>query len=129
MRTILLAIAPLALIGAVEPETTSSGEIAFDNPAYSSPPRPWTATPDPDADGDSGRKCADIIREAREDAGLPQMERRAAAAEIAEMIWAVDHRRDGCGVLVMRGQPQDIRPVPQPTEDTGLMPVVGNSPR
>ena len=40
-----------------------------------------------------------------------------------ELIYAVDHRRDGCGVLVMHGNPADIRPVPEVSDEVGIIPA------
>lgn len=124
MRTIVLAIASMALTGATEPEAIATDATSFDNPAFAAPPRPWTSVPE--LDPDTSRLCADVIREARDNAGLPQLDRRTASPENPELVWAVDHRRDGCGVLVMRGNPDDIRPVPKPSENVTIMPASGD---
>ena len=121
MRPIACISAALALAGATEQETGMVAAPFFDNPAYVAPTGPWKIVPT--TDFDEAKKCADTIREARDSAGLPALDRRTAAPEKPELIWAVDHRRDGCGVLVMRGYPHDIRPIPQPADDVTIIPA------
>ncbi|MEL6488209.1 MAG: hypothetical protein AAFQ13_13840 [Pseudomonadota bacterium] len=42
-------------------------------------------------------------------------------------IYAVDRREDGCGMMVMMGNPDDVRPVPSlDADDHRLMPAEGN---
>jgi hypothetical protein len=52
--------------------------------------------------------CRDTIHQVREARGLP----REAPTGPAQMIAAVDHRIDGCSVMVMYGNTSDVRPVP-----------------
>ncbi|WP_435417622.1 hypothetical protein WAB17_12230 [Parerythrobacter aurantius] len=113
--------AALALAGATDLENGTVVAPSFDNPAYVTPNGPWKEVPA--TDFDEAKKCADTIREARDSAGLPALDRRTAAPDKPELIWAVDHRRDGCGVLVMRGDPQDIRPIPEPADDATIIPA------
>ena len=65
----------------------------------------------PDAD-----ECTDRITEAREDAGLPLLRREPASPDKPLAIYAVDRRQDGCSAMVMMGNPDDIRPLPLPSE-------------
>lgn len=52
------------------------------------------------------------------------MQREAATPDEPLFFAAVDHRIDGCGVLVMRNDTNDIRPVPTiPTDRPLLMPA------
>jgi hypothetical protein len=39
------------------------------------------------------------------------------------MIWAVDRRENGCAVLVAKGDPDDIRPIPKVEPYYGLRPA------
>lgn len=52
--------------------------------------------------------CRDTIHQVREARGLPRLE----DAPPAQMIAAVDHRINGCSVLVMHGNTSDVRPLP-----------------
>ena len=85
------------------------------------------AAADPgDASAPDAVQCADRISLVRAERGLPPLaerndaasgmlfDRRPAKPEEGLLFSAVDHRLDGCGVLVMHNNPRDIRPVPQP---------------
>ncbi|WP_155805987.1 hypothetical protein [Erythrobacter litoralis] len=130
MKKLAIAAASIALIGANDEQASLAGmasgsqtvqpSVSLDNPAYSSPPEPWVSLPDASP---SPAFCADRIREARDSAGLPPLRRRTADPDRPELIWAVDHRRDGCGVLVAKGDPQDIRPVPEAVGTPRMMPA------
>jgi len=61
---------------------------------------------------DGAMPCTDRIHEVREERGLPRLERGPAAPDEPLMIAAVDHRIDGCSVLVMRHDTRDVRPLP-----------------
>jgi len=37
------------------------------------------------------------------------------------MIWAIDRREDGCSVMVVKGDPEDIRPTPDLPENAPLL--------
>ena len=52
--------------------------------------------------------CRDTIHQVREARGLS----REAPAGPPQLIAAVDHRIDGCSVMVMYGNTSDVRPVP-----------------
>lgn len=78
-------------------------------------------------DDAEAQRCTDRIEQVRAERGLPPLakqtgaagpsdlfDRRPAAPDEGMLYTAVDHRIDGCGVLVMRGNPADVRPVPQP---------------
>jgi hypothetical protein len=79
---------------------------------------PASVTPEPQARlGDlrgapAGAVCRDRIDLVREERGLPKLERGTATGEEALLIAAVDHRIDGCSVMVMRNDTSDIRPLP-----------------
>jgi hypothetical protein len=63
--------------------------------------------------GAPGRKvCTDRIQQVRAEHGLPKLDRDNASTEVPLMILAVDKRIDGCSVMVMAYDANDIRPVP-----------------
>jgi hypothetical protein len=64
--------------------------------------------------------CRDRIIEAREERGLPELQRDTATPDEPLLIAAVDKRIDGCSVLVMRNNTSDIRPLPE-IEDKGRL--------
>ena len=124
MHRVAILMASVALVGATDAETASEQAAPFDNPAFEAPEDAWKALPE--LRGQGVEFCADRIREARDTAGLPQLDRRTASPDKPELIYAVDHRRDGCGVLVMHGNPADIRPVPELSDEVGIIPAEAN---
>ena len=56
--------------------------------------------------------CRDRIHQVREERHLPQLQRDTATSNEPLLIAAVDHRIDGCSVMVMYGNTSDVRPVP-----------------
>ncbi|MEL7519841.1 MAG: hypothetical protein AAFN48_12910 [Pseudomonadota bacterium] len=55
---------------------------------------------------------------------LQRFERKPATPQKPQAIYAVDRREDGCGVMVMMGNPSDVRPVPSiDADDHRLMPA------
>ena len=105
MRTILVPLFGLALLGA-------GGETGA--PDVKSAPEPGTtAASDPILDPGS-EECRDRIRRARQATGqLPLFQREPASPENPLAIYAVDRTQDGCSVVVMMGDPDDIRPMPE----------------
>lgn len=70
----------------------------------------------------SEQQCRDRITVAREAAGKPPLlEREPASPEKPYHIYAVDKRVDGCAVMVMHGDVNDIRPLPAPPESPILL--------
>ena len=68
-------------------------------------------------------ECEQTITQVRETNGQPSLRREGAAPEDAEMIAAVDHRIDGCSVMVMHNDTSDVRPVPEPDDRVELIPA------
>lgn len=77
--------------------------------------------------------CRDRIHDAREASGQPPLpelapqapealpstpllDRQPASPDRPQAIYAVDRRQDGCSVMVMMGDPDDIRPLPLPAD-------------
>ena len=78
---------------------------------------PQQALPAPDArqPGESGVvPCRDSIHMVRAERGLPRLQRETASPDEPLMIAAVDHRIDGCAVMVMYHDTADVRPLPSP---------------
>lgn len=110
---------------------------ALDNPAYSDPARKWTSIDD--ATGApviseetrelleklrNQRKCSDTISKARAEAGLPMTQREPASPDKPYLVYAVDRREDGCSVMVMKGDTDDIRQLPKPIDGpAGIIPA------
>ena len=126
MRRLAILAAFVGLVGATDAESEIEQATPFDNPAYQAPEVTWKELPELTSQG--FQFCADRIREARDTAGLPQLDRRTASPDKPELIYAVDHRRDGCGVLVMHGNTEDSRPVPEESEEAGIIPADSDQP-
>ena len=65
--------------------------------------------------------CRDTIRQVRESAGLPALDKGNAHPGQALLIAAVDKRIDNCRVLVMARDSRDIRPEPAPADGRALL--------
>jgi hypothetical protein len=114
----LAASAPLIVAagqgtGGDASDTASAPPAALDMPSYEDPAAQWRDLEDVRP---SPEECRDRIRQARAAAGQPRIERDTADPEEPLMIWAVDRREHGCSVLVVKGEPEDIRPIPEPPE-------------
>lgn len=88
----------------------ASPPAGLDQPAYEAPARPWSSVEQAERE----RRCRDRIEQARAEAGKPKLEREPAKPDEPLLIYAVDHRVDGCGVLVPVADPSDIRQSPEP---------------
>ncbi len=62
--------------------------------------------------------CRDRIETVRAERGLPRLRRENAGDGEAKalLFHAIDRDIAGCDVLVMVGDPQDVRPLPEPVE-------------
>lgn len=109
MRTAALPLSALLLASAAPPpDTAPSPETML--PGYSDQAHPWRAI----ADG-AQSACRDRIEQVREEAGQPRLDRQTADASRPLMIAAVDKRIDDCAVMQMKGDVNDLRPLPQPS--------------
>ena len=99
----LLALSPL-LVSATPPA------VMLDQPAYEAPAKPWSSV----EEAERQRRCRDRIEQVRAEAGKPNLEREAASPDEPLLMYAVDHRVDGCGVLVPVADRADIRQSPEP---------------
>lgn len=134
MRLILITPLALCLIGAGEPPYS-----ALDNPAYTTPSEAWKTMRDatgrdpdwrPEIDESELQKCRDTITQAREATGQPPLlQREPASPDKPQAIYAVDRRQDGCSVMVMMGDREDIRPLPLPADGAvRVLPVEDEQP-
>ncbi|MEZ5682474.1 MAG: hypothetical protein R3E14_14385 [Erythrobacter sp.] len=113
MRTIVLGFMALGLVSASPPELRSLKTVA----------ELEGAVPDKLVSADEAI-CRDKIHQVRAAANLPRLDRGTAARrEEGYLIAAVDTRIDGCSVMVMRNDTSDIRPLPKPGGNVGLVPA------
>ena len=77
-------------------------------PATAPGPQSSVATPE-------RTTCVDKLSQVRDAAGQPRLDRSPALPGEGYLIAAVDKRIDGCAVLQMHRNIDDLRPVPQPT--------------
>lgn len=89
---------------------TFATSAAAEEPSPTTPAAPTTIpmAPAQSTTGEWRASCRDTIHQVREARGLP----REAPAAPPQLIAAVDHRIDGCSVMVMYGNTSDVRPVP-----------------
>jgi hypothetical protein len=114
MQPFALPLAALALLGAADtPPAPPAGPQAALREA-------GPVTP-------SDAECRDRITHAREAAGKPPLlEREPASPDRPYLIYAVDRRQDGCAVMVMKGDPADIRPLPVRPDGAARIIPLGN---
>lgn len=135
MQTPIASTAALVLLATVapalaedgrdaSPEAQTSEAAASDRPlsampSYRTPAVPWNSYEDAQAED---TVCQDRIFRAREESGQPPLGDSPTEADPL-MIWAVDRREDGCAVLVAKGDPDDIRPIPKVEDGYILRPA------
>ncbi len=118
MHKMLVPVLGFSLIAASDAPRTAElpspiGGIAAQS-ASMPVPGPEAANDDLDTEDEN---CSDRIRNARAAANLPPLiQREPASPDQPFAIYAVDRRQDGCSVMVMMGNPDDIRPLPLPGE-------------
>lgn len=122
MRVIAVSVLPFILVAASEPAPVALPVPALDNPTYTTPPERWETIEEAvarvgDEEAPSPAECSDRISQARDETGQPPLlEREPASPEKPHAIYAVDRKQDGCSVMVMMGNREDIRPLPGPME-------------
>lgn len=118
MRLAILVAAPLIMgFGPAQQapaQSDAAHPLAFDMPGYSRPAPPATGDLD---DFVRRATCRDTIEHAREANGQPPLERLDDAAPQVMLFKAVDQEIDGCDVLVMAEDTDDIRPVPRASQN------------
>lgn len=132
MQTPIASTAAMLLMAAVAPalaqegaEAKPSSAATFDAsmaamPSYGQPAVAWRTYDDARSEETI---CRDRIYRAREESGQPPLDREPATGDEPLAIWAVDRREDGCSVLVAKGDPDDIRPIPKIEDGPMLRPA------
>lgn len=70
------------------------------------------------------KNCRGRIEQVREERGLPKLQQDTASPDEPLLIAAVEKLVDGCSVMVMYHDTNDIRPLPEFQEGSGqLMPA------
>ena len=134
MRVIILSVAAFALSGATDgvdradhnADTAQVIALPLDNPSYvRNPEQARLIERAQNEAAPSDTECRDRIARAREAAGKPPLlDREPASPDRPHHIYAVDRRQDGCAVMVIKGNPDDIRPLPTaPDEQAVVTPV------
>ena len=143
MRIFVLPVSAIALVGANEPPANQLDNPAYSTPperwetlddAVEDAREAGFVVPDGVRLGDpEDYECRDRIHDAREASGQPPLpelapqgpealpgtpllDRQPASPDRPQAIYAVDRRQDGCSVMVMMGDPDDIRPLPLPAD-------------
>jgi hypothetical protein len=130
MRLIFLPIVACATIAATpEAPRQADTHVATDEiPAAYLPCRGTVPVFNPEAcertvDPIQPADCGDRIQQVRDASGQPKLDREPAKPDEPLLIAAVDHRIDGCPVMVMRNDVSDVRPLPAPSETVGVIPA------
>jgi len=113
MRVVLPLVALILTTAATPYSQNGAPQPLLNNPAVEAPDRPSLSVrllEGPPGPGEA--VCRDRIHEVREERGLPSLDSESAPPDEDLLIAAVDHRIDGCSVLVMRNDTSDVRPLP-----------------
>jgi hypothetical protein len=108
MRLVLLSVAPLlmsATVAPTPPAAPHAGDALAKAPAQ------------------TGRNCRGRIDTVRQEHGLPKLDPDKDGSGQPMLILAVDRQIDGCEVLVMRNNLDDIRPLPEYSQTARLRPA------
>lgn len=119
MRILVLPFCLLALTAAVPapaPPIADAADAMM--PAYVEPPKAWTSI-----EQAVGANCRDRIEQVRGAAGQPTLDKTPAAPGQGYLMAAVDKRIDGCAVMQMHSDVNDLRPLPAPTGPARLQPA------
>ena len=71
----------------------------------------------------TAQNCSDRIQQVRDASGQPALDNTPATPGDGYLINAVDMRLDGCAVMQMKGNVNDLRPLPAPSGPAGLQPA------
>ena len=130
MRIVLAPVFAIALIGAGD-RPSETDVAATTTATQSANVGESVVILDEDAQrlSEEDNECRDRISHAREASGQSplQLDRQPASPERPMAIYAVDRQQDGCSVMVMMGNPDDIRPLPLPVEGPMLQRIPANS--
>jgi len=118
MRLIILSFCVVALTGAAPAQQVPPGKPAI-TPGYSVPSQHWMSEDEPRA----AQNCQDRIQQVRDASGQPALDKTPATSGEGYMINAVDMRVDGCAVMQMKDNVNDLRPLPAPSGSARLQPA------
>ena len=118
MRLIILPLCFVALTGAVPAPQVPPGSSAM-MPGYTAPPQRWAGVDEALA----SQNCRDRIQQVRDASGQAALDKTPATQGEGYMINAVDMRVDGCAVMQMKGNVNDLRPLPAPSGSPRLQPA------
>ena len=118
MRLIVLPLCFLALTAAVPAPSAGPGALPM-MPGYTVPARSWQSVDEALAP----QNCRDTLQQVREASGQPALDKTPATAGEGYLINAVDMRIDSCAVMQMKGNVNDLRPLPAPSGPAGLQPA------
>lgn len=108
-----LPLAAIALMGAGAPVETTIPQLSTVEPGRLELPNLATREALASMRRIPNEVCRDRISKARVENGLPPLgEDNSASPDDPHLIYALDRRQDGCSVMVMKGNPDDIRPLP-----------------
>lgn len=113
MRTAIVALSSLLIIGATEPDQPQ----ALNQPAYQEPAIEWKTLED--VIPPSEAECRDRIQKIRKETGQPALDSPPASVERPQLLYAVHREEDGCSMMVMKGDIEDVRPLPKTKERDG----------
>ena len=143
MRVFVIPVFAIALIGADEPPAIPLDNPAYSTPPErwesvddmidDTDEAGLIVTEGVRVGDPDDAECRDRIHDAREASGQPPLpdaseqaprtytldeliDRQPASPDRPHAIYAVDRRQDGCSVMVMMGNREDIRPLPLPAE-------------
>jgi hypothetical protein len=88
-------------------------------PGYTSPIQRWNSLDEALA----SRDCRDRIEQVRAASGQPALDKAPAAPAEGYLINAVDMRVDGCAVMQMKSNVNDLRPLPTAEGPPRLQPA------
>jgi len=71
----------------------------------------------------ASRECRERIQQVRYASGEPALDKAPAAPHEGYVINAVDMRVDGCAVMQLKGNANDLRPLPPPGDQVRLRPA------
>lgn len=67
--------------------------------------------------------CRDTVQQVRRERGLPSLDKQVSTGNDALAVKAVDHRINGCSMMVMHGNTADVRPLPAPAGEPKVQPA------
>ncbi|MXP09555.1 hypothetical protein [Pseudoblastomonas halimionae] len=117
---IVLALMPLFAHAATDADETSSMNDDATVVSLFAAHEDSAVPPMPDFGEHDEAHCEIVIEQALEQSGMPILRRETATDERPLLSAAVDRRIDGCPVIQMLANPDDVRPFPKPEDGPAL---------